>query len=586
MMHILKKLILSKDFFPLLIISLFVLLASRYLIFGKGYFNMHDDLQMMRQLEMEKCFKDGQVPCRWVQDMGYGYGFPLFNFYPPLPYLVGEIFRILGFSFVMTIRLVFALSFLISGIAMYFLAKEFFGRAGGIVSSIFYVWAPYHSVDIYVRGAMNEVWALSFFPLIFLAAYKLIIVKEKRKYWIIMLSLSLFALLTSHNLMVIIFSPVLAVWCLIFLLKNKNWWKLVDLAKSVILAISLAAFFSLPVFIEQKYVQMENLVQGYYEYVAHFASIRQILFSRFWGYGPSVWEDINDKMSFQIGHVHWILSILILGWFVYILVKKLRLKFIIHNSLFIIPFLILVGWFSLFMTHSRSTFIWIAIPQLKIVQFPWRFLSIATFAFSFLAGACVLFFQKKFYRNAAITLLILFLVIFNWNYFKPERMGALTDAEKFSGAAWDLQRNAGIYDYLPKTAKTAPKNAQASLAEIINGKGVITNATQTSYWGKFNIEIDNKEALVRINIFEFPNWKVYLDGKEINHFVDKNEEWGRMYVVVPQGKHKIYIQLLNTPIRTIANYISLFTWFGLIIFLITDFKKTPSQTRRECSEKI
>jgi uncharacterized membrane protein len=98
---------------------------------------MHDDLQMMRQLEMEKCFLDGQIPCRWVPDMGYGYGFPLFNFYPPLPYLVGEVFRLMQFSFVNTVKLTFALSFILSGLTMYFLAKEFFGRWGGVVSSIF-----------------------------------------------------------------------------------------------------------------------------------------------------------------------------------------------------------------------------------------------------------------------------------------------------------------------------------------------------------------------------------------------------------------------------------------------------------------
>jgi hypothetical protein len=36
---------------------------------------------------------------------------------------------------------------------MYLLGKEFFKKWGGVVSAIFYVWAPYHSVDVYVRAA-------------------------------------------------------------------------------------------------------------------------------------------------------------------------------------------------------------------------------------------------------------------------------------------------------------------------------------------------------------------------------------------------------------------------------------------------
>src|SRR3972149_11191211 len=88
-MKLLKKVISSPDFLPMFFVLILSILAGRHL-FTPGYFNMHDDLQMMRQLEMEKCILDGQIPCRWVPDMGYGFGFPLFNFYPPLPYLVGQ----------------------------------------------------------------------------------------------------------------------------------------------------------------------------------------------------------------------------------------------------------------------------------------------------------------------------------------------------------------------------------------------------------------------------------------------------------------------------------------------------------------
>ncbi|RLC31318.1 hypothetical protein DRH13_03210, partial [Candidatus Woesebacteria bacterium] len=198
-----RKLIKHPNFWPIVIVIFFAILAGRFLIFRSGYFIMHDDLQMMRQLEIEKCFLDGQIPCRWVPDMGYGFGFPLFNFYPPLPYLIGEVIRVLGASFVTTAKLTFSLSFVVSGIGMYLLAKEFFGRLGGTLSSIFYIWAPYHAVDVYVRGAMNEAWALAWFPFIFWTGYRLIKEKKKQTKWIIGLALAWFALLTSHNLMVL-----------------------------------------------------------------------------------------------------------------------------------------------------------------------------------------------------------------------------------------------------------------------------------------------------------------------------------------------------------------------------------------------
>ena len=142
-------------------ILLFLLLipAFFFLLRPGEYWNMHDDMQVIRQLEMEKCFKDGQIPCRWSPDLGYGYGYPLFNYYPPLPYLVGEIFRVFGFSFIAAVKLTAIAQILLSALAMYICAGAIFGSLGGALSALFYTYAPYRNLNIYVRGAMNEAWA-------------------------------------------------------------------------------------------------------------------------------------------------------------------------------------------------------------------------------------------------------------------------------------------------------------------------------------------------------------------------------------------------------------------------------------------
>jgi hypothetical protein len=561
MMNLVKKIFSKTEFWSILIILVVAFLAGRTL-FTPGYFNMHDDLQMMRQLEMEKCFKDLQIPCRWIPDMGYGFGFPLFNFYPPLPYLVGEIFRLVGFAFTDTAKLLFAFSFIGSGLAMYFLAKEFFGRIGGIISAIFYIWAPYHAVDVYVRGAMNEAWSLIWFPLILWAGYKAIKKKEIR--WLILLALSWVGLLLSHNLMVFIFTPVFAVWMLIFLWRERAWKKIPRLILSGLLAFGLAAFFTLPAILEQKYVHVDTLVLGYFEYFVHFVSIGQLLISRFWGYGPSTWE-LNDQMSFQVGHIHWILSLLIgVLWLVVIVRKK---KNIFNYPLFIIPFMLMVGWFAAFMTHVRSTPIWQIIPFLKFVQFPWRFLTLTIFSFSFLAGSIVTFLPKKIgYWLGGVLAIVL--VIINWNYFLPEggKMGPVTDAEKFSGVAWQIQQTAGIYDYLPMTAKENPKGPQKELAEIMKGKGEIENPKAGTNWATFNVKVESEKAIVRVDIYQFPNWKIKIDDKVVKQYIPEEEKWGRMWIDVPQGEHQVSVKLENTLIRTISNIISLVTWLGLLAF--------------------
>ena len=586
-MKLLLKIFFSKNSLPLFVVIFFAILAGRSLIFQSGYFNMHDDLQIMRQLEMEKCFLDGQIPCRWVPDMGYGFGFPLFNFYPPLPYLIGEIFRFFGLTFITTVKLTFALSFLISGIGMYFLAKEFFGVIGGVMSSVFYIWAPYHAVDVYVRGAMNEAWALAFFPIIFWSAYRLIKSEKTKMFkWVLVLTLSYFGLFTSHNLMLLIFTPFFGVWVLIHLWRENSWRRLPWLIISGVWALGLSSFFTLPALLENKFTQVKSQLVGYYDYTAHFVSVRQLFLSRFWGYGPSVWVEAEDGMSFQIGHLHWILAIIVGILLIFRGVKAIRERSLKKDFILLMAgYLFVVGWFSAYMTHLKSIWIYQALPQLGYIQFSWRFLTLVIFSFSFVVGAIpgILanwkskrgFLAKLFVTPGQIFItfiLIILLVIFNWNYFRPEhgRMGTLTDEEKFSGAAWELQQTAGIYDYLPVWAKTAPNSAASATAELMGGSGIVSGMEQGTYYSKFNVKIESEEAQVRLSTFYFPGWKVFVkegtNNKEIPTFIPPEEMWGRMWIVLPKGEHLVYAQLFNTPVRTWANLISLTSW-GFFIFL-------------------
>lgn len=580
------RLLLNKNFLPLVIVVFFAVLAGRSLLFERGYFNMHDDLQMMRQLQLEKCFSDGQIPCRWVPDMGYGFGFPLFNFYPPLPYLIGQIFRVVGYSFVDTAKLTFAFSFIVSGITMYFLSKEFFGKVGGVLSAVFYVWAPYHAVDVYVRGAMNEAWALAWFPLIFFTSYRLI--KESAqnsKQWIIWLTLSFAFLFLTHNLMVLIFTPFFAVWVLVHLWMNNAWNKIPKLLLSGVWAVGIAAFFTLPAIFENKFTQVESQLQGYYDYTAHFVSINQLLFSRFWGYGPSVWVEADDKMSFQIGHLHWILSLVVGLILAAKAIGGIRKRgvtdtFKSDKVLTVTVFLFLLGWFAAFMTHLRSIGIYQAIPPLGYIQFSWRFLTLVIFGLSFVVGYLPSIFHSKKklfdfaflpFRFTIATLLIILVIILNWNYFKPEhgKLGALTDEQKFTGAAWELQQTAGIYDYLPSTAKEAPKGPQTVLAEIMEGEGALEKFSQGTFWGLFESKL-TKDSKIRIGILNFPGWRVFIKengtSKELNTYVPEEERWGRMWVDIPSGDHLVYVQFFNTPIRTFSNIISVLAILALLVF--------------------
>jgi len=505
-------LVLSKKrYFPYLLVIVLSIPAFFFFFKPGVYWNMHDDMQMIRQLEFEKCLLDGQIPCRWTPDLGFGYGYPLFNFYPPLPSIIGQSFRILHFSFMTTVKLTAVLQFILSVCFMYLLASSIFGFTGGLISALFYTYAPYHALNIYVRGAMNEAWASVFFPLIFHFSRQLII-KKKPKY-IIGLGLTFAFLLLSHNPMVLTFTPILLVWCLFWLISEFSRKKtilknikeklptILKLAFSGILSIGLAAFFTLPVLFETKYVSVETMFSGYYYFSAHFVSLYQMFISNFWGDGGSIWGP-NDSMSFMIGYLHWIIPVFIFITSIIYLIKTKK----IDQKITLSVLFVLVGFATAFMCHERSTPLWFLFPIIQKVQFPWRFLNLTTFAFSFTVGVLPFIFSKIFKLKDKIINLITAIVLIglfalNIKYFYPVHSGPITDEQKFSGLNWERQITSGIYDYLPKTAaKAAISPAREYIDEIDPKDALITLSGEQkgTDWLLFTISL-NQDAQITIS---------------------------------------------------------------------------------------
>jgi len=549
------------------IIVLILVLPAIFFFLKPGiYWNMHDDMQIIRQLEMEKCLKDGQIPCRWVPDLGYQYGYPLFNYYPPLPYLVGEFWRLFGFSFVDTIKLTAALQIVLTAVFMYLLAKSLTGKTGALLSAMLYTYAPYHAVNIYVRGAMNEAWAATFFPLV-LYFLRLCILKNRLPYYIA-LAISFSAILLSHNPMALVFIPIIIFWAIYWLIvsgKFKIISQYLSLAASALLSFALSAFVTLPVLFESKLVQVESMFSGYYNYSVHFANIKQLFLSNFWGSGPSVWGSY-DGMSFMLGFFQWAIPLFILIYFV------LRFKKIKNNILPIL--LVLVGFAYAFMAHERSTPLWMLFKPIQNVQFPWRFLNPAVFILS-LSSA---YFIQAIKRPSISYILIAFIILNNFIYFYPIQSGPITDYQKFTGESWRLLTTASIYDYLPKTASTAAKSKAANIIDQVEPTDteyqVLSYQKGTDWW-LFNLK-NETTAKFTISSLYFPNFRLFDNGQEIKYQVEPL--LGRITLRLEPGFHQIYLKLYNTSIRSFSNYLSLAAWlFALVYFVQKLWKSKKSK---------
>lgn len=505
-------------------------------ILRSGYFPMHDDQQVVRLLQIDKCVKDGVFPCRWSPDLGYGYGYPQFNYYGPLPYYVMEVFHLIGFSFLDSSKIGFIIPIFLGAIGMYLLGKSLWGKWGGFLSGLIYSFAPYHAVDIYVRGAMSEFWALSLLPFVFWA-----ILNNKT----LILALSIASLILSHNITTFLFAPVVLIWMLI----NKRG------LKGVVLGGLMSSFFLLPVIFEKKLVHTETLTQGYFNYLAHFASIKQLLLSSYWGYGTSELGSY-DNISMSVGILTWTLALLAI-----FIAYKLKNKILNRISIFT-----LLAFSYLFLAHQKSSFVWNNFPFLEFVQFPWRLVGIAVFLFSIVIGSLAILSSKK---NLTFVILIIsgLMILMNVSFFKPSAWLDINDEEKFSGKSWNYQITSSIFDYLPITAKHPPTKEAPKNLIFVEGSGNSKLIEKRTISSKWKLTVDSQESKIQIPIMYFPNWKVYVNGNEIAFRTDN--EIGLMELNLSKGEYEVYAVIKNTPIRTLGNALSL---IGLIIFIYLLFK--------------
>ena len=531
---------------PYILIFVLSLLVSWPLL-KSGYFSHQDDLQVIRIFEMRKCFIDMQIPCRWVPDMGWGNGMPLFNFYGVFPYYLGAVISFIT-GYIFAAKTLFYLTLTVGSIGIYLLVKNLWGRLAGTTSAVLYMFAPYKTLDVYVRGALSESLALAIIPFVFYLVYKVIISPEKKKYGL-WFTLSLFIFLITHNIMTLIFLPVLAGWIVYWLLVNK-WQGFRSVLVFGLLGVGLSAFFILPAFLEKNLIQTESLTRFELDYKANFVKLSQLFTDRSWGYGTSIPGPLGG-MSFQIGWPHWFLVVISA---LFIFMPKVNRKTKILVAAIIGAFLL-----SIFMTHNKSTFIWVRVSLLKYFQFPWRFLSLSIFTASILGGFVTSVVKEKwrFYVCAAI---IIVTIILNWSYFKPKEFYVVTDAEKLSGNLWDLQRRGALLDYLPTTA-LEPREAAPDRPLVISGTAETTNFINRSNNWEFTVDVkDNAE--IEIPVYYFPDWRVKVDGKE--YPFSHNNTIGRISVSLPPGNYQVMGNFKNTPLRSAANIITAISAIGLL----------------------
>lgn len=534
-------------------------------------------LHYYRIAALAEMLGQGFLYSRWFPYLAAGYGYPILLYYAPLAHYLGAGFHALGAGIGPATLLVFGLTLFLAATGAFAWARERLGDAGGLGAAAAYAFAPYVLLDVMARSALAEVLALAIVPWVFWALTRL--QREGRPIHGLLVALSYAGLTLSHNITALVFSPLLALWALLLALQagRARWLRDTARAAAVLaLGLGVSAFFWLPAFLERDLSRLDQALSGAYDFHTAFLPLSGLIAlpTRF------DFRLVNDTAPLGLSALSVLLGLIGLAG----LVRRARRDRGRRASWALWAGFLGAGTLGgALMTLDVSTPLWEAIPLLRFVLYPSRFLGMASLFLAMLAGAGVSVLAglagallKRWRRSALVGEAVLSVLLvgatmvygFGWQYARrfeadpPARIADIAAAERRLG----IVGTTSIGEYLPRAVSLIPEQDSEMLTQgaLLPQSGrLLLGRVQFEEHGPLTHQAVYTFAVptgLVFGQFYFPGWMAEIDGKPAPIMVSKPE--GLIQIVLPEGVHRLRVAFTSTPIRDLADVI---TWASLVI---------------------
>ena len=568
---------------------------------------------IQRTLELADNLRHGVFPPRWMSHAAFDLGYPFFNHYAALPYYLSGGLTSLGLNPLAAIQITQTFGFVLAAIAMGLWSLSIFrGRAARALAVAAYTFAPFHLVNVYVRGdSLSEFFALALYPLILWALHR--VARKPTLGRALTVALTYGALILTHNVSALIFSPFAAIYACAaacqhgfaptsqasgVLRQERNRTEvnptrtlvqsLAMCAAAAVVGVLLTAWFWLPAIGEIDLGQMgPAFTEGYFHYSNHFRGFDLVQDSVIFDY--SVAATATEAGPFAMGLVQAVLALAGatatgFRW----VSRRDKTK---HRAGSPFPWLTVAvlagGFLATFMVTPLSRPLWDALPLLEVTQFPWRFLSIQALFAAALAGAVAEAGQManpalqpdtglpderghtlgRFTTIATAAIGICAVAVAALAGLKPDRLliapedvtwERLLLYESFTGNIGTTVR----YEYLPKDVVPRLYTSEAlidGVGAVIADDGGTVDAVlreRTSSRQVWSVTTGTTRTIV-LPLNWWPGWRASVDGVETEAYALVGS--GRLALLLPAGTHSVEVRLKATPLARAAQAVSLTT---------------------------
>ena len=494
---------------------IFILVAAILLVifplFRQGFFVTDDgEWMIIRLSSFFQTLRDGQFPVRFLGRLNHGFGYPVANFLYPGFLYIGSFFHVLGFSFIGAVKVLLAGSVVLAGFFTYKWLRTFFSVLASVIGSLFFILSPYLVFDIYTRGSVGEVLAISAISLCLWTI-------EARRKTIFTFVFAL--LLVSHNSLALLFTAFLVAYLLV---RRRH-----DLWISSLLSIGMTMFFWFPAISEARFIQFDAVKVS----------------------DPSHY--FNQSMSLALGGFGVFGIILVLFW------SKLK-----HTSLSI--YMLIVAIMSLFFATKGSSFFWSG-QIATLFQFPYRFIPLATVVSAWILSAVADVSKKK----TQIALVAGTLV-----YLSASVVPMLKDIHYVDRPLTYYTTNEGTTtvanEYMARWAQIFPTNRPLSPLVLYSGQGSVDIQQYNTQKIVAHITTTEK-SVVQQNTVYYPGWGVTINNQPAD--ISHENELGVIRVNLPPGAYTYNSEFRETVPRFIADAVSLVSFVGLGVYSFIKRKK-------------
>ena len=486
-------------------------------------------------------WREGIVFPRWAQWANSGFGEPRFIFYPPGSWMFGAAlgsvlpWKAVPGAFVW-------LTLIIAGISMWKFAGQWLSPTQAIAAALFFAANPYHLSVIFYRSAFAELLASALFPLMFLGTFG-VLRQEWRRVPLLAFAFAGIWLSNAPAAVIATYSLALSLTVVCIVGRTIRPWVLGGL--SMLAGFGVAAFYLIPAWWEQRWVQIAHVASTTFDPEKNF------LFAR-----------VNDPEFIQF---NWKISAVALALMLFTGVG-IALSFRQRRPRKVWWTLALLSVACVVLMLPPSAWLWRHLPELRFLQFPWRWLLVLSFAFAFFGAAAGNLKRRVIWWTILITTICATAITISGDtsWSSDDVSSVVEDiraARGYDGIEGFAPLSANVDeldDELPLVGEYDP-----SSGDIDEPAEAQVNTVRWSAESKvFDVKSDGPVTLA-LKLLNYPAWQVQVDGNSLS--ASTAAQTGQLLVPLSAGSHHVEIDFRRTPDRTVGLFISVLSIVGLLI---------------------